>query len=205
MARVGGRNSLIAVPAGLACAAIVAGLVWLSLPMVPVSLAWAGDMLRNATAPEPVPSPVDTPASRAVAGAELDCRALYSDGLWNELTWGRRGILDQSFEPPATAVPSLVDVLAPEVRLTCVWTAADGGTIATTLAAVPADAPGIAEAALRGQGFACEVSDAVLRCTRTDGDSGEAHVLRDGLWLSSVERTWHPDGYAVRLERQVFG
>ena len=55
MARVGGRNSWIAVPVGLGCAAIVGALVWLSLPMVPVTVAWAGDMLRNATSPRPQP------------------------------------------------------------------------------------------------------------------------------------------------------
>ena len=49
MARVAGRNSWIAVPAGLVCAAVVGTLVWLSLPMVPVTVAWAGDMLRNAS------------------------------------------------------------------------------------------------------------------------------------------------------------
>ena len=76
MARVGGRNSWIAVPVGLVCAAIVAALVWLSLPMVPVTVAWAGDMLRNATAPRPQPTQADTPARHAA-----EARLWISDAL----------------------------------------------------------------------------------------------------------------------------
>lgn len=205
MARVGGRNSWIAVPAGIACAAIVAVLVWLSLPMVPVAVTWAGEMLRNATTASPESAPADTPASQVAQGATVDCHAMYPESLWNDLTWQSRALLDQSSDPPATAATSLIEVLTPDVRLTCAWTASDGGTVASTLAVIPADAQGIAEAALRGQGFACTVSDAVLRCARTEGDDAEAHVLRDGLWLSSIERSWHPDDYASRLERQVFG
>lgn len=205
MARVGGRNTWIAVPAGLACVAVTASLVWLSLPMIPVTVAWAGEMLRNATTPQVEPSPGDTPARRAVAGESLDCRALYSDALWNELTWTGRSILDQSFDPPATAVTSLTEVVAPDVILTCAWTNSDGGMVVSTLAVVAADAPGLAEAALRGQGFSCAVGDTGLRCTGTQGDTVESHVFSEGLWLSSTERTWHPDDYAARLEQQVFG
>ena len=205
MARLGGRNSWIAVPAGLACAAIVAGLVWLSMPMVPVTVAWAGDMLRNATAPRAEPTPGDTPARRAATGGALDCRAIYSDALWNELTWTGRTLLDQSFDPSATAVVSLTEVLAPQVRLTCAWTTDDRGSVVSTLAVIAADGPGLAEAALRGQGFSCSTGDHGLHCARSEGSTLETHVLRDGLWLSSVERTWHPDDYAARLEREVFG
>ena len=49
MARTGGRNAWIAWPAGLLCAAVVVSLAWLAQPMVPVSVAWVGDMLRAAT------------------------------------------------------------------------------------------------------------------------------------------------------------
>ncbi|MDY0910308.1 hypothetical protein [Microbacterium sp. CFBP9034] len=205
MARVGGRNSWIAVPAGLACAAVVGALVWLALPMVPVTITWAGDTLRNATSPRPVAPVADTPARLALEDADIDCRALYSDSLWNELTWRGRTILDQTYDPPATAVTSLTEVLAPEVRLTCAWTDRADGAIVTTLAVVGSDAPALAEAALRGQGFACEVTDAVLRCARTQEGTVEDHVVREGLWLSSSERAWHLEDYGRRLELQVFG
>lgn len=205
MARVGGRNSWIAVPAGLVCAAIVAALVWLSLPMVPVTVAWAGDMLRNATSPEPAPSAGDTAARRALAGDAVDCRALYSASLWNEMTWQGRTILDQAIEAPPTEVPSLTEVLAPEVRVSCSWTDQDGRAVISTLSAITPQTIGLGEAALRGQGFACAAGDGIVRCARTQGEVVEAHVLRDGLWLATLERAWHPDDYGARLERSVFG
>lgn len=205
MARVGGRNSLIAVPAGLICAAVVAVLVWMSLPMVPVTVAWAGDMLRNATSPRPAPSSEDTAAGRALAGEPVDCRALYSPSLWNELTWQGRTILDQAADPPPTDVAALTEVLTPQVRVSCVWTDRAGRTVATSLAEIPPDAPALAEAALRGQGFACASGDGAIRCTRTQGEAVESHVMRDGLWLASLERAWHPDDYGARVERSVFG
>jgi hypothetical protein len=205
MARVGGRNSLIAVPAGIVCAAVVAALVWLSIPMMPVTVAWAGDMLRNATSPRPAPSAGDTAARHALAGESVDCRALYSASLWNEMTWQGRTILDQSTDPPPTEVPALSEVLAPDVRVSCAWTDQDGRVVASTLAAIAPDATGLGEAALRGQGFSCASGDGIVRCTRSQGGVVEAHVLRDGLWLASLERSWHPDGYGARLERSVFG
>lgn len=205
MARVGGRSTVIAVPVGVLCVAIVAALVWLSLPMVPVTVAWAGDVLRNATTPAPAAEPADSAARHALAGDAVDCRALYSNSLWNELTWQGRTILDQSVDAPPTDVPALVEVLAPEVRVACRWTAQDGGTVSSALAVIAAEGPVLAEAALRGQGFACGARNGVVRCTRVQGATIEDHVLRDGLWLASVQRSWRPEDYAARLERSVFG
>lgn len=205
MARVGGRNRWFAVPAGLLCIAIVATLVWLSLPMVPVTVAWAGDALRRATAPHVATPPPDTPAMKALAGGAVDCRDIYSDGLWGELTWHGRTLLDQSADAPATAVTSLTEVLAPEVVRTCRWTGRDDGEIRTTIAVVGPDAASLADAALRGQGFSCATDDGNLRCTSTQGGTTESHVVRDGLWLSVVERSWHPDDYVTRVEARVWG
>ena len=205
LARVGGRNSWIAVPAGIGCLAVVAALVWLSLPMVPVTVAWAGDMLRNATAPAPAATAEDTPARRIIEGASVDCRALYPDGLWNEMMWSGRSLLDQGADPPPTAATTLNEVLAPHARLTCAWTRADGATVVSSLSAVGPDAPGLVESALRGQGYSCEAGGETLRCTGGSGDAAETHVVRDGVWAVSVETGWHPEDYAARLERQVFG
>lgn len=205
MARVSGRNSWIAVPAGLVCVAIVAALVWLSLPMVPVTVAWTGEMLRNATSPKPAPSAGDTAARRALAGDGLDCRTLYSNSLWNEMSWQGRTILEQGFDPPPTEVASLGEVMVPQVRVSCAWTDREGRMVASTLSAVAPEAAGLGEAALRGQGFACAAGAGVVRCTRTQGDVVESHVLRDGLWLASAEHAWHPDDYGARIERSVFG
>ena len=75
----------------------------------------------------------------------------------------------------------------------------------STLSAVDETAPALAEAALRGQGFSCAMSDAGLHCAGRAGRETETHVFRDGLWLVSVETAWHPEDYGARVERQVFG
>lgn len=204
MARIGGRNSWIAVPAGLVCAAVVGALVWLSMPMVPVSIAWLGDTLRNATAPQPSATTDATPAEAAAQGTAVDCRTLYPDDLWNELTWRAGSLLSQSLAAPATTATAFADAAGPTVVVTCTWRS-DNGSIVSTLSKVdPAVAP-IAEAALSGDGFACHTADAQLLCTRTQDGVLEEHTLRDGLWLVSVETQWQPDDYGARLDRGVWG
>lgn len=46
MARVGGRNAAMSWIAGLFCAAVVAALLWLALPMGPMLVQYVGDTLR---------------------------------------------------------------------------------------------------------------------------------------------------------------
>lgn len=204
MARIGGRNAWIAVPAGMLCAAVVVALVWLSLPMLPVTVAWIGDTLRNATAPQPAETPGQTPAQAAAAGGAIDCRTLYADDLWNELMWRPGALLGQSQGPPATTATSFAQAAAPEVLVTCTWRF-DTGRIVTTLSKVDASVAVIAEAALAGEGFSCEIDAAATVCLRTQHGVREEHTLRDGLWLVSVEAEWHPDDYGLRLDRTVWG
>jgi len=204
MARVGGRNSWIAVPAGMLCAAVVGALLWLSLPMVPVAIAWVGDTLRSATAPKADAAPGQTPAQAAADGGAIDCRTLYADDLWNELMWRPGSLLDQSLSPPATSATSFTDAAAPDVLVTCTWRF-DTGDIVTTLSKVDAAAASIAEAALAGDGFSCRAAAGATVCDRTQGAVLEEHTLRDGLWLVSVESRWHPEDYGPRLDRTVWG
>lgn len=204
MARIGGRNSWIAVPAGLLCAAVVASLVWLALPMVPVAITWVGDTLRSATAPRPEATPERTPAQTAAEGGAVDCRTLYSDDLWNELMWREGSLLNQSMAAPATSATAFADAASPDVLVTCGWRF-DSGSIVTTLSKVDADAATIAEAALAGDGFSCRTADGATRCDRTRGAVREEHTLRDGLWLVSVESDWHPEDYGPRLDHTVWG
>ncbi|MEI3846298.1 MULTISPECIES: hypothetical protein [unclassified Microbacterium] len=203
MARVGGRNSWIAVPVGLLCAAVLGVLVWLSLPMIPVAVAWVGDTLRAATSPQPQATPALTPAQEAAGGAAIDCRTLYADDLWNELMWRPGSLLDQSAAPAATSATAFADAASPEVLVTCTWRF-DDGEIVTTLAKIDPEASSIAEAALSGDGYACRAGEQ-LTCTREDGAVLEEHTLRDGLWLVSVASRWHPEDYGPRLDRTVWG
>jgi hypothetical protein len=204
VARTGGRNSWIAVPAGLLCAGIVAGLVWLAQPMLPVTLQWAGETLREASSPPAEAALEETPAQRAAAG-RLDCRALYPPRLWRDMVWTGGTHLSQTTAAPATSATAVVDALQPDVRVTCTWRLDAGGTVATTLAVVGGDAALLADAALRGQGFACTADADAVRCTRTQSGIVEAHTVREGLWLSSVETRWHPADYTERLEEFVWG
>lgn len=202
MARIGGRNAWLAWPAGVLCAAVVVALAWLSQPILPASAAWIGQMFYSATHIPPAATPPPTVAS--VAG-DIDCRALYPDNLWAELTWTPHVLLSQSAAAPVTTVTGLTDALAPTVRVTCQWRADGAKLIVSTLAQVSMDAVPVAEVALRGQGFACTVESGVLSCERTQGDVVEEHVVRDGLWLSSVETAWHPDAFGARLAAHVWG
>lgn len=203
MARIGGRNAWIAVPAGMLCAAVVGALVWLSLPMVPVTVAWLGDTLRQATAARPAIAAEPTPAQDAAAGAPIDCRDLYPDGLWLQLLWQPGSLLNQSATPPATTATAFADAAAADVLLTCAWRS-DAGTIVTTLAKVDVAVVGIAEPSLAGDGFTCAAVDGAVECTRAQGDVLEEHSLRDGLWLVSVETGWQPEDYGLQLESAVW-
>lgn len=204
MARIGGRNAWIAVPAGLVCAAIVGTLVWLSLPMMPVTIAWVGDTLRSTTAPRPIAPPSRTPAQAAADGDAIDCRTLYADDLWNELLWRPGSLLNQSLAPPATTATSFADAASPDVLVTCTWHFDTGG-IVTTLSKVDAAAAAVAEDSLAGDGFSCHAAAGATVCARTQGEVLEEHTLRDGIWLVSVETLWHPDDYGPRLDRTVWG
>ena len=204
MARTGGRSTWLAVPAGMLCVAIVAALVWLALPMIPVAIAWAGDSLRTASTPRPVLTAPATPAELAASGSAIDCRAIYPDGLWGELAWYRGALLSQSVGPPATQVASVTEALAPNPRVTCSWRLETGGRIVTSLASVADGAAELADAALRGAGFSCTTSGDALRCRRVSGDVIEENTVRAGLWISSVATAWHPDEYGARVEAQVW-
>lgn len=46
MARVGGRNRVMSWIAGVFCAAVIAALLWLALPMGPMLIGYVGDTLR---------------------------------------------------------------------------------------------------------------------------------------------------------------
>jgi hypothetical protein len=204
MARIGGRSTWLAVPAGLLCAGVVAALVYLAVPMVPVAITWAGEALRTATAPRPTPTVEATPAQLAAQGSAIDCRTLYPDVLWAELSWKGGALLSQSKAPPATAVTSLTEALAPTPQVTCSWRLDTGAGIVTTLAAVADGAADIAGEALRGAGFSCDSDAGALRCQRARGDVIEEHTLRGGLWLSSIESAWHPEHYGARVEAHVW-
>ncbi len=198
MARIGGRNAVFAWVVGIVCAATVAGLAFLAMPMIPASFGWVMGTLTS-----PVSEPVAADEDEAVPGAPAECRHLYGDALWTSLVRARESALTPSTDPPATTATALVDALQPAVRFTCAWSSAEGA-ISTTLADVPVDAGAIAEAALPSRGFACADHDDRVRCTRTEGDLVETIETGGGVWLSTTQEGWRPSDYASRVAERVW-
>ncbi|MEV8273202.1 hypothetical protein [Microbacterium sp. NPDC077184] len=209
MARVAGRNRWIAVPVGILCAAVVGALVWLAAPMIPVSIAWVGDTLRDASARQAAAlDREDGEVRRALAEGGVDCRAAYPDSLWSELTWRGGSLLDQSTDAPPTGADALVDAVGPDAVVTCAWRS-DAGAITTAFTRVGEDAAGLVDAALRGQGFTCVRADDALRCDRGSaaGEAGasEHHIVRDGLWIVTSADGAYPEEFDARLEKHIWG
>ncbi|MFJ6651285.1 hypothetical protein ACIQLJ_00645 [Microbacterium sp. NPDC091313] len=199
MARVGGRSAWIAWPIGLMCAGVVAVLVWLALPGIPGAVQFTGDMLRGATS-----APLaDGEGADATAQPATDCRSLYPDRLWAELTWTPQVLLSQNTAAPATTT-ALTAALTPSVRFTCTWRVADGRSISTTLASVADGSGEVAQAALTAEGFACTGGVDDLHCARTRDDVTEVHDIRGTAWLSSVLTRWQPDDYAEQTASRAF-
>lgn len=204
MARIGGRNLWLAWPVGLLCAGVVGVLAWLAAPAVPATVGFVGDTLRSATSAPQAAAAGPVSAVALDLAHDLDCRDIYPTQLWGELAWTPDSLLAQTHAAPATSVTALVDALQPTVRVTCGWRASRG-TIVSTLSVVGTDASTVAEAALVGQGFACEPFGAGVACRRSAGGVVEEQVVRDGLWLASVETGWIPQAYGGRLAAFVWG
>lgn len=200
MARVSGRSLWIAWPIGAICAGVVGALVWLAAPGVPGAIDFVGTTLRGATS-----APVAEGADAAATPADpmSDCRGLYPDRLWAELTWTPEVLLSQNTAPPESG-STLAAALAPTVRLTCTWRVDDARRVSTTVASVAGGSGPVAQAALSAEGFACALEEAAVHCERTQGAVVEVHDLRGDVWLSSVLTGWAPERYAEQVAAQVF-
>jgi len=200
MARVSGRSLWVAWPAGVLCAAVIAALLWLAAPGVPGAVDMIGTMLRGASA---TPSADGAGDAATDAAPATDCRDLYPDPLWAELTWTPDVLLSQNTDPPATA-SALATALTPAVRFTCTWRTGDGRSVSTTVATVPVDTAPVAHAALAAEGFDCTLEDGAARCERARGTVREVHDLRGDVWLSSVLDDWAPEDYSTQVASRVF-
>jgi len=182
---------------GLACAAVVAGLAYLALPLLPATVDW---MAQSGGRPDGVDA---APADDLGPTEPAQCRHLYVDALWSALVWTPGSELVESTDPPTTTAASVTEALTPAVRMTCDWVS-DTGQIHTTVAEVATDAGAIAAAALPSLGFACIEKDARVRCIREDGDLVETIETGGGLWLSTSQAGWYPSDYTRRVADRVF-
>ena len=206
MARIGGRSTWIAVPAGMLCAAVVASLVWLALPMFPVAASWVGDTLRTASAPRPIPAAMpDTRRSCRRRPAARLPRALPRQPVVGAHVARRRAAVAD--RRPARDVRHLARPTrwrrAPASRAR--GDSRAGGGIVTTLVGRrgrtprPSPTPRCA-----GRDSRAPRPTPRCDCSASQGDVVEEHTVRGGLWLSSMETSWHPADYGARLEAKVW-
>lgn len=201
---IGGRSAWLAWPAGVVCAGVVATLAWMAVPGIPTAVSFVGDVLRAGAATSGAEASGPKTVHQIGTALSDDCRSLYPDGLWVELSWTPHVLLNQTQAEPETTAGSVLAALSPQVRMTCAWRDESGGTVTTTLSDVDASAAAIARAGLTSQGFDCADSGGGIRCAKTTGDVSEEHVIRDGVWLATVEKAWHPDAYTDRLVRRLW-
>ena len=201
---IGGRSGWIAWPAGVLCLGVVAGLVWLPAPGVPAAVQFVGAVLRSASQPRSDAASSPRPIESIGTALTDDCRSLYPDGLWSQLTWQPHVVLNQTQDAPDTSAATVRDALQPDVLMTCTWRESGGGTVTTTLARVDAEAAAIAQPGFAGQGFVCAGSGDGVQCTKTAGETAEVEIVRGGMWLSTIERQWHPARYTEQLVQRLW-
>jgi hypothetical protein len=183
----------------LICVGVIGVLLVLAIPGVPAAVEFIGSTLRGASAS----TSADSEAAAADAEPATDCRSLYPDRLWSELTWTPEVLLSQGAAAPATTT-SLVGALTPTVRFSCIWKTEDGRSIATTVAAVSGAAAAVAQAALSADGFACAVEGDLVHCERERDGVTEIHDLRGETWVASTLTGWVPDDYATLVAGRAF-
>lgn len=201
MARIGGRNSFMAWVVGLGCAAVVTGLVALAVPAIPTGIQLIGDTLRGgASAPQAAAERVSVERETTTP----ECRALYTEALWAQLTQRVGGDPVQDLTPPVTVASGLATALAPAVRVTCAFTAPNAGAIVTSVSDVAGDAADVAEATLLAAGFDCIGFGDGIRCTASTDAGVEEQIVRDGVWVATTYQGWRPDHYVERMAQQVW-
>jgi hypothetical protein len=200
VARIGGRNSAMAWVAGLGCLAVVSTLTVLAAPAIPMAAQLVGDTLRAATS-QPEAARTEGPPGAPTSTPE--CRALYTEALWSELTQRAGGDPVQDATPPAS-VTSLSTALAPQVRVTCTFTGVNTGRIATTVSEVAPGSTAVAQATLEASGFLCAPYGDGVRCEHEADGTVEEQTVRGGLWIASSFSGWRPSHYTERVAQQVW-
>ena len=165
---------------------------------------------------EPTPSDDATPTP---AGAEIpsDCADIYTrdmtaefDGLVLNPAWTlepesgvRRGSKDEV----------VVALLESTAELTCSWADPGGGSdrgVTTDVARIAPDAAAATLEHFASAGFTCFEELEGTRCViesapSPDGQSGESHFIRDGVWIATWWVNSGPDGYTHDIVAAIFG
>jgi len=212
---IGGRRWWLAWPAGIVCAGIVAGLVYLAVPAVPAVVSYGAGVLRQGAQGTDADAPTGKPLASIGTALTDDCVSLYPPSLWVQLAFDPHTVLSQDLTSPAAELTTAMARWHPAVRMTCAWRAGDGSTVRTSLidlrvpesSRTPDGASGDAAqqaiaAALADLGFGCRLSGAgaaLLTCTRASSGASDTEVIEGTVWLSTTETGWHPAGYSAGL------
>lgn len=202
VAKIGGRSAWLAWPAGLVCLGVVLTLVVMAAPGVPAAVDFVGSTLRGGTAARAAEA-AEAERRERIGEAATDCRSLYPDRLWAELTWTPEVLLSQNGDAPAVD-ESLLAALTPAVRFTCAWRLEDGRSIRSTVSTVPDGGASIAQAALSAVGFGCSVEGERVHCERSADGVTEVHDLQGETWLATVMDRWTSDDYAADTYARAF-
>lgn len=154
----------------------------------------------------PVPAPVSIPTK---------CEDIYThdltpefDGLVLNPAWAA--------EPGSTGANALDeavnDAVTANTSLTCKWGSPQGGSgrgLVTNVAAVDDELETEMLARLASVGQSCYEELDGMRCViesapSADGQSGESHFFRDGVWIATRWVNTGPDGYTNDIVAALF-
>ena len=173
------------------------------------------------TTPDPTAaSPVSTPSpepTTSPVGIPTDCREIYTKD-WTPQMAGR--VLNPAWASDPTLGTQdgthnaeFASLLATTKQLTCHWGAPDGGSgrfIVTNIAALTIEQQAGAIANAQTNGFSCYPELDGTRCVietvpDNDGQLGESHFFRDGIWIATLWTNLQPDGYTQDIVEALFG
>lgn len=163
----------------------------------------------------PVAPPAEEPPPAAVA-IPADCAGIYTRDWAAELA---PLVLNPAWtEDPASGPfwgsndPGAITVLEATTRLTCAWVQPEGGGdlgLITNIAALTPEQETSMIEYLGGLGHDCypelEGTRCIVEWNVEEGDSGESHFLREGIWSATRWANTSPSGYTHDIVAAIFG
>lgn len=165
-------------------------------------------------APVAEPEPAPAPAGPAIPA---DCAQIYTRDWAPDFSplvlnpeWTQdpaSGVRLGSRDEVATAL------LGSKAALTCAWGSPGGGSgrgLTTNVAPVTPEESARMLEHFAGAGYDCFEELGGTRCivqtpASADGQSGESHFLREGIWVATLWVNAGPDGYTHDIVTAIFG
>jgi hypothetical protein len=176
-----------------------------------------GTAATDATTTPPAVATEAPPPTDAAVVIPASCPEIYTrdwtpefDGLVLNPTWSEdpnSGVHLGSHDDTAVAE------LERSARLTCKWGHPKGGSdrgLTTNVAVVDAQQVADLRAHFQVVGYSCYEELDGVRCIvetepTADGQSGESHFFREGVWIATLWVNAGPDGYTHDIVAALFG